>query len=187
MRFFDLTHKTAFITGASSGLGEQFARVLSSAGARVILSARRLDKLTSLSREIKNARPLEMNVASKESVQKAFEVLEHSGEKIDICINNAGIAETTSLFERDDQNTFENILQTNVMGVWYTTKAAATHMKNQGIHGSIINIGSVNGKDVPAAEGSAYAISKAAIIHLTKTLVGELAPLKIRINCISPG
>ena len=187
MQFFDLKNKTALITGASSGLGEQFARTLSAAGARVILSARRLDKLNSLAHELKNALALEMDVASKEAVNKAFETLEHAGEKIDICINNAGLAKETSLFEPDDQNNFEQILQTNVMGVWYVTKAAATHMKNHNIAGSIINIGSVNGNDVPATKGTAYSISKAAVIHMTKTLVGELSPLKIRINCISPG
>lgn len=73
------------------------------------------------------------------------------------------------------------------MGVWYVTKAVANHMKNHAIHGSIINIGSVNGDAVPAKSGAAYCISKAAVIHLTKTLVGELSPHRIRINCISSG
>ncbi|HQS84822.1 MAG: 3-ketoacyl-ACP reductase [Alphaproteobacteria bacterium 16-39-46] len=187
MQFFDLKNKTALITGASSGLGEQFARILSAAGARVILSGRRLDKLTALVQDLKNAYPLEMDVASKSSVQRAFETLETKGEKIDICINNAGIALETSLFDSDDQNNFENILKTNVMGVWHVTKAVANHMKKNNIQGSIINIGSVNGDRVPALHGAAYSLSKAAVIHLTKTLVGELAPLKIRINCISPG
>ncbi|MBS0186303.1 MAG: SDR family oxidoreductase [Proteobacteria bacterium] len=67
------------------------------------------------------------------------------------------------------------------------TKAVANHMKNHAIHGSIINIGSVNGDQIPALSGAAYSLSKAGVIHLTKTLVGELAPFKIRINCISPG
>ena len=73
------------------------------------------------------------------------------------------------------------------MGVWYVTKAVARHLKNHNINGSIINIGSINGNSVPAMEGSAYSISKAAVTHLTKALVGELSPHKIRINCISPG
>lgn len=73
------------------------------------------------------------------------------------------------------------------MGVWYVTKAVANHMKNHGIHGSIINIGSVNGDAIPAKSGAAYSVSKSAVIHLTKTLIGELSPHKIRINCVSPG
>lgn len=184
---FDLKGKTAFITGASSGLGEQFARCLSKAGARVILTARRIDKLNSLAVELKNAKAIQMDIANLQSVKNCFDILEKNGEKIDICINNAGIALLTPIFEEEDNLNFESIIQTNLMGVWYITKAAAKHMKNHGIHGSIINIGSVNGDAIPAMGGSAYCVSKAAVIHLTKTLVGELSPYKIRINCISPG
>ena len=187
MQLSDLTGKTALITGASSGLGEQFARCLSGAGARVILAARRVDKLESLSKELKNSRAIQMDMADKQSVKNCFVELEQAGEKIDICVNNAGIAVLTPIFEEDDNNNFESTIQTNLMGVWYVTKAAATHMKNNDIHGSIINIGSVNGDAIPAKNGAAYCISKAAVIHLTKTLVGELSPHKIRINCISPG
>ena len=186
-KFFKLAGKTTFITGASSGLGEQFAKTLSNAGSRVILTARRIDKLKKLAKTLKNARAIQMDVANQNSVESAFEILEQTGEKIDICINNAGIAKLTPIFEDDPKKDFENQMQTNVMGVWYVTKAVARHMKNHNIHGSIINIGSINGSSVPAMKGSAYSISKAAVTHLTKTLVGELSPHKIRINCISPG
>ncbi len=186
-KFFKLAGKTAFITGASSGLGEQFAKTLSNAGSRVILAARRIDKLEKLAKILKNVRAIQMDVANKNSVKSAFETLEQTGEKIDICINNAGIAKLTPIFEDDLEKDFENQIQTNVMGVWYVTKAVAWHMKNHNIQGSIINIGSINGNSVPAMEGSAYSISKAAVIHLTKTLIAELSPHKIRINCISPG
>jgi Dehydrogenases with different specificities (related to short-chain alcohol dehydrogenases) len=184
---FNLKGKTALITGASSGLGEQFARALSNAGARVLLAARRMDKLESLALELGNAKAIQMDVTSKESVASSFVEFEKSGEKIDICVNNAAIAKLTPIFEEDPEQDFEQQMQTNVMGVWYVTKSAANHMKAHGIHGSIINIGSVNGRAIPATEACAYSISKAAVIHLTKTLVGALAPYKIRINCISPG
>lgn len=184
---FDLTGKTALITGASSGLGEQFAKVLSKAGARVILTARRLDKLKSIANKLDNSLTIEMDVSNKQSVSKVFQEIEKAGEKIDICINNAGIAEFTPVFSDDDQCVFESVIQTNLMGVWYVTNMVSIHMKSHGIKGSIINIGSVNGDHVPAKEGAAYSVSKAAVIHLTKTLVGELSPYQIRINCISPG
>lgn len=184
---FDLQGKTVIITGASSGLGEQFARCLSGAGARVILAARRIDKLNDLAAELNNARAIQMDVSDKQSVKSCFSALEQAGEKIDICVNNAGIAILTPIFEENDNDNFESIIQTNLMGVWYVTKVVANHMKNHGIHGSIINIGSVNGDAIPAKGGAAYSVSKAAVIHLTKTLVGELSPHKIRINCISPG
>lgn len=186
-QLYDFHGKTALITGASGGLGEQFARCLSYAGARVVIAARRIDKLEKLVRELGNAKAIKLDVADKESVNSCFAELEKSGEKIDICISNAGIGKLTPIFEEDKNNDFESIIQTNLMGVWYVTKAVANHMKSNNIHGSIINIASINGASTPAKEGSAYSISKAGVIHLTKTLVGELSPCNIRINCISPG
>lgn len=108
-QLFDLTGKTALITGASSGLGEQFARCLRDAGARVILTARRVNKLQAIAGELENTVALEMNVADKNSVQKAFKELEEVGERIDICINNAGIAALTPIFAKDGNNDFESI------------------------------------------------------------------------------
>lgn len=184
---FDLHGKTAIVTGASSGLGEQFARSLSGAGARVLLAARRVDKLNDLATELSKAKAIQIDVSDKQSVKSCFAELEQAGEKIDICVNNAGIAILTPIFQEDDNDNFESIIQTNLMGVWYVTKAVANHMKTHGIHGSIINIGSVNGESVAEKDYSAYASSKAAVIQLTKALVGELSSCKIRINCISPG
>ena len=184
---FDLHGKTAIITGASGGLGEQFARCLSSAGARVILAARRIDKLKILADELNNARAIQMDVSDKQSVKSCFAELEQAGERIDICVNNAGIAILTPIFDEDDNDNFESIVQTNLMGVWYLTKAAANHMKNHGIHGSIINIASINGDAFPYKEATAYATSKAAVIHMAKSLVTELSKYKIRINSIAPG
>ncbi len=185
--FFDLEGKTAIITGASSGLGERFARALSAAGARVIVTALYMDKLEALKSDLKNSRAMEMDVRDKRSVARCFAQLDEAGEKIDICVNNAGIALLTPLFEEGNDDPFESIIQTNLMGVWYVTKAAANHMKNRRIHGSIINIGSVNGQNKLRDRLAAYASSKAAVIQLTKALVGELSPYSIRINCISPG
>lgn len=184
---YDFQGKTALITGASGGLGEQCARVLSSAGARVILASRRIDKLQSLAAELRQAKAIQMDVADKKSVISGFHELEATGEKIHICVNNAGIAVKSPIFEDDHDHDFESVIQTNVMGVWYVTKAVACHMKNHNIDGSIIQIGSINGGAIPATEASAYSISKAAVIHLTKTLVGELSPHHIRVNCVSPG
>jgi len=186
-QLYDFNGKTALITGASGGLGEQFARCLSAVGTRVIIAARRVDKLEKLVTELDNAKAIKLDVADKESVNNCFDELEKAGEKIDICINNAGIGALTPLFEEDENNDFESIIQTNLLGVWFVTKAVANHMKNNNINGSIINISSINGAATPAKNGSAYSISKAAVIHLTKTLVGELSPYNIRINCISPG
>jgi NAD(P)-dependent dehydrogenase (short-subunit alcohol dehydrogenase family) len=175
MNLFDLSGKTALITGASGGLGERFARTLSQAGARVILAARRKDRLESITQSLKNALPLEMDVADPRSVRTAFQKLDQAKEKVDICINNAGIARTTPLFESDGART------------WYVTHSVANHMKAHSIEGSIINIGSVNGELLPAPTGTGYSASKAAVIHFAKTTAVELAPYKIRVNTICPG
>ncbi|MFU7501036.1 MAG: SDR family NAD(P)-dependent oxidoreductase [Candidatus Tisiphia sp.] len=187
MELFNLTGKTALITGASSGLGEQFARLLSSQGVRVILASRRLDKLQTLSSELNNAVALEMDVADKTSVQRAFDRLEQQRELINICINNAGIAKLTPIFELDELDDFESVIKTNVVGVWYVSKMVANHMKNHEIHGTIINIASVNGENRLRENIAGYCASKASVIQMTKALVGELATAHIRINCIIPG
>lgn len=185
MQMFNLAGKTVIITGASGGIGEQFARTLSSAGARIILVARREDKLQALAKELGNAISLAMDVADKSSVSRGFEQL--SSEKIDICINCAGIFKPTPVFEEKHHDDFEEVMQTNVMGVWYVTKAVAAHMKIHEISGSIINISSVNGANYLQANRAGYCASKAAVMHMTKALVGELAAANIRINCIVPG
>lgn len=184
---FDLKGKTAFITGASSGLGEQCAYTLSKAGARVILIGRNLNKLEAVASKLNNAMAVARDVSDKDAVNKALNELDESGERIDICINSAGIATLTPIFEEEDKGNFEQIIQTNLMGTWYITKAVALHMKRHNIHGSIINISSVNGANKLREGLASYAASKAAVIQLTKALVGELSLYKIRINCIAPG
>jgi NAD(P)-dependent dehydrogenase (short-subunit alcohol dehydrogenase family) len=188
---FDLTGKTALITGASSGLGRRFAHTLTTAGAKVIITARRLDKLKDLAAEIQaqdgQAIPLEMDVTDQEMVNSVINWLTEQGERIDILINNAGIAGATPIFATEDNGEFETLIKTNLMGVWYTTQAVANHMKEFRIPGSIINIASVLGNAAPSYNSAAYSTSKAAVIQLTKQLVGSLATYNIRINAIVPG
>ncbi|PWU06896.1 MAG: 3-ketoacyl-ACP reductase [Verrucomicrobia bacterium] len=188
MHLFDLTGKTALITGASGGLGQQFARCLSNAGARVLLTARRFGEIQALANELGNARALAIDVSDRVSIKSAFEQFSATDEQIHICINNAGIGKTTPIFDSAENDNFENILQTNVIGVWYLTRAVANHMKGNGIRGSIINIGSINGSGAyPGKMATGYNVSKAAVLHMTRSLVAELAPHGIRINSISPG
>lgn len=186
MNLFNLTGKTALITGASSGLGERFAICLSQAGARVILAARRIEMLKTLTAQLNNAIAIKMDVSAKPSVKQAIESLVESGEKIDICVNNAGIYRETPVFEDRDE-AFESVLKTNVFGAWYVIQSVAKHMKEHKIPGSIINIASINGDLVPDATGISYDASKAAVKHITQSLVSELSAHNIRINTISPG
>ncbi len=131
MDYFDLTGKTALITGASSGLGERFSQILSKAGARVILASRRIDQLKRNASNLKNALVVEMDVANKNSVHMALTQLEQQNEKIDICINSAGIAKINHIFDKDENDNFRNIMQTNVMGTWYVIQTIAQHMKKK--------------------------------------------------------
>lgn len=187
MHYFNLEGKTAFITGASSGLGKQFAICLSNAGARVILSARRAEPLKMLSQKINKSIWMTMDVSDSASVQKTITELEAKNEKVDICINAAGVAKLTPVFDSSAHHDFDRIIQTNIMGAWYVTQAIANHMKKYSLSGSIINIASVNGANRLREELSGYAASKAAVIQMTKALVGELSKANIRINCIVPG
>ena len=184
---FDLSGKTALITGASSGLGKRFAEVLSAAGARVILTSMELAKLQALADTLKNAQAVEMDVSNKTAVRTAFTQIEQANERIDIAICAAGISGSTPIFEPEISDTFKRIIQTNLMGVWYVTQCAANHMKQYEIAGSIINIASIRGISYPRETTTGYCASKAAVIQLTKALTGELAQANIRINCIAPG
>lgn len=185
--FFNLNGKTALITGASSGLGARMAFVLAEHGVKVILASRREDALHAIKKKIPNSSSYLMDVADRRSVHAAFQQIEEDQHRIDICINNAGIGKLTPIFEASSHEDFERMIQTNVMGTWYVTQAIATHMKQHSIAGSIINVSSVNGANKLREDLTGYAVSKAAIIQMTKALVGELSKVNIRINCIAPG
>jgi NAD(P)-dependent dehydrogenase (short-subunit alcohol dehydrogenase family) len=186
---FNLNGKTALITGGSSGLGEQFAHVLSASGAKVIIVGRNRQKLEKVVTEIKaadgNACFMQLDITDQEKLYELESSLQE--ERIDILINSAGIAKATWIFYPQNENEFETILSTNVNAMWQVTKIVANHMKESGIAGSIINISSVNGASKLREGITAYAASKAAVIQMTKALVGELASENIRINAIVPG
>lgn len=184
---YDFQGKTALITGASSGLGERFAQCLSDAGARVILASRNFKKLEALSKTLKNAKAIQMDVTDQKSVQTCFDDLDAAGEKIDICVNNAGIRKLTPILDTSETENFEDVIKTNLLGVWFVAKSASIHMASHKVPGSIINIGSVAGTRSYREGASAYSTSKAGVITLTQSLVGELSPHNIRINCINPG
>lgn len=191
MNLFDLSGKTAFVTGASSGLGWGFAKCLSKAGAKVIIAARRQELRNNLKAEIESeggkAITLGLDVSRPEQIYQAIEQLSQQGERIDVLVNNAGVAKKTSIFDKVRDDSFEDNIQTNLTGLWHMTKAVANHMKALKIPGSIINISSVNGQNCLSAGSTGYSASKAAVIQLTKALVGELSLHQIRINAIAPG
>lgn len=187
MKLFDLSNKTVLIVGASSGMGKRFAQIFSQVNARVILSSRREAELNALSTTIHNSKAIKMDISDEASVKKAFNHLTQENEKIDVVVCSAGIGGLTPIFDTEKNSHFQKIIQTNLMGVWYVTQQAAIHMKENNIAGSIILVSSINGTNRVRANISAYAASKAAVIHLAKTLTGELGEHNIRINAIAPG
>ena len=186
---FSLAGKTALITGASSGFGRHFGDVLSQAGANVVLAARRKDRLDAAVGEIEaaggTAMAVELDVTEDDSAENAFTDATEAYGRVDIVINNAGVA-SSAWFAQVSPEEWRSVMAVNLDGVFRVAQAGARHMSEHGHGGSIINTASVAGM-TPVRLLSAYSASKAAVIQLTKSMALELAPNKIRVNALAPG
>jgi len=190
MTSFDLSGKTALVTGASSGLGRSFAKTLSGAGANVILAARRVEQLQALREEIEadggRAEIVQMDVTSDASIEAALERAWQLMGPVHIIVNNAGVAATKRMLDKDEGE-WRRLLDTNLIGAANVARAAAQRLVDAKLSGgSIINIASMLG--LQSALGVAiYAASKAALLSLTKSLALEWGRKGIRVNAIAPG
>ncbi|MEM6653864.1 MAG: SDR family NAD(P)-dependent oxidoreductase, partial [Pseudomonadota bacterium] len=187
---FDLTGRIALVTGASSGLGRHFARILSAAGAKMVLAARRLDRLEALASEIEaaggEALVVTMDVTDASTIQAALEAtIERFGGPADIIVNNSGLSRE-DWFTHMDEEAFDLVMDTNTKGVWLVARTFAGALVKAGKPGSMINIASVAGKRVGHTM-SAYCASKAACEHMTRAMAIEMARYKVRVNAIAPG
>lgn len=186
---FQLVDRTALITGASSGLGAHFARVLAEAGARVVLAARRVDRLQTLVDELtadgRQAMAVSMDVTDSDSVEAAFAAVEARWGELDLLVNNAGIGDPVKFLEMTEGN-WRSMLDTNLDGAWRVAHRASQAMARSGRGGSIINIASILGLRVGNGL-SHYAVAKAGVVQLTKAMALELARDRIRVNAIAPG
>ncbi len=187
---FNLTNRTALITGASSGLGRHFAGVLAEAGAHVVLAARRVDRLEAVAAEIVKrggkALPVEMDVTSEESVTGAFaEIKEALGRPCDIVVNNSGMSRE-GWFTKMPEDDWNAVIETNLTGVWRVAKHGANAMTAAKVPGSIINIASITGLRTQMMS-TAYCVSKAGVEHMTRNMALEMARFGVRVNAIAPG
>lgn len=186
---FSLRGKTALVTGASSGLGRHFAGVLASTGARVVVAARRVDRLEALVGEIKSkggqATAVSLDVTQPESVTAAFDAAEAAFGTVTVLINNAGVPSNT-FFTKLTEDDWRQVMDVNLDGVFRVGQEAARRMIAAGTGGSIVNVSSVLGLGVLKAVAP-YAASKAAVVQLTKAMALELARDRIRVNALAPG
>ncbi|MEJ8845813.1 SDR family oxidoreductase [Variovorax rhizosphaerae] len=185
-----LAGKRVLVTGASSGLGENFARVAARNGAKVVIAARRKARLDALADDLAKlgaaqVTVVEMDVASEQSIEAAFAAIDASGDMLDVVVNNAGVAGSGSALALPIED-FDTLMATNVRGVWLVSVQAARRWKKACRGGSIINIASIQGERVMPGIAP-YSTSKAAVVHMTRSLALEWAPFGIRVNAIEPG
>jgi NAD(P)-dependent dehydrogenase (short-subunit alcohol dehydrogenase family) len=184
-----LNGKHALVTGASSGLGWQFALTLARAGAKVSLAARNTEKLEALAKEIEafdgRGLPVRMDVTDVASIETGVAAAETELGPVNILVNNSGISALTpsELISEED---FSAVMDTNAKGAFFVAQAVGRSMIKHGHGGKIINIASVASTRV-LKQNIAYCMSKAAVKHMTHALADEWGRYKIQVNCINPG
>ncbi len=188
-----LKSRTCLITGSSSGLGAHFARTLSASGARVVLAARRLDRVQALAEEIRatgsEAFPVAMDVSDEKSVIAAFDSAETVFGTVDTIIANAGVSAPGRSTDISIES-MRSVLDTNILGVLLTAREGARRMIAAGSRdhgrGRIVLIGSITAEMTGQGE-TVYSASKAAVAHMGRNLAKEWSRLGVNVNVIQPG
>jgi len=180
-----LDDRVVVLTGASTGLGERFARVLHAAGASVVLAARRADPITALAAELGNALAVRCDIRESDDRAALVEAALDRYGRIDVLVNNAGIAHSGPA-EGEDLATVRDLLDTNTLGLFGLTQLVGRHMLQRGA-GSIVNIASPSATMSLDRYGLAgYAASKGAMVALTRELAAQWAGRGVRVNALSP-
>lgn len=182
--------KTVLITGGTSGFGEACAHKFAANNYNIIITGRRKHRLDELSKELGEkynikVLALEFDVREKDAVYNAINNLTGDWKKIDILVNNAGLALGRDNFDVASTDDWDTMIDTNLKGLAYVTKAILPFMMDAG-QGHIINIGSISGKEV-YAQGNMYCATKHAVIALSDAMRIELLPYNIKVTAINPG
>ncbi|MCL4506446.1 MAG: SDR family oxidoreductase [Chloroflexi bacterium] len=183
---YDLTGKIVLVTGASSGIGEACARAFADAGAKLILAARRMGKLQALAAELNTPTHLiELDVRDQPAVERAINGLPAEWQAIDILLNNAGLSRALTKLHEYDISDIEEMVDTNVKGLLYVTRAVTPGMVARQ-RGHIINIGSIAGH-ATYPNGAVYCATKAAVKSINEGLKLDLNGTPIRVSSVDPG
>lgn len=186
----NLQDKIIFITGASSGIGEACAKVLAASGARLIITARRLERLNKLADWLKSRHGTDclvrqLDVTDKSGVRSCLDSMPKEWQAIDILVNNAGLALATDPLHAGDIDNWDIMIDTNIKGLLYVTRGILPGMLERG-RGHVVNIGSVAGQDC-YQNGNVYAATKHAVRALTKSMRLDLSGSPLRVSEIAPG
>ena len=193
----DLSGRVAMVTGASSGLGAQFARTLAKAGAGVVLAARRIERLKTLRAEIEadggDAHVVELDVTDTDSIKAAVAHAETEMGTLDILVNNSGVSRTQKLVDVSPDD-FDHVMATNTRGAFFVAQGVGKRMiaRSSGaapgtfIGGRIVKVASMAGLRVLGQIG-VYAMSKAAVVHMTRAMALEWGRYGINVNALCPG
>ena len=185
---FDLSGKTALVTGASRGIGAATAGLLASFGAHVIVSSRRLDACEAVVEEIRatggSAEALAAHIGEIEAIDALYASIDAGGRPLDILVNNAAANPYFGPMVDMTLAAYDKTVDVNIRGYFYMTQQGARRMQGRG--GAIVNVASVNGRR-PAPGQGVYSFSKAAIVSMTEGWARALAPAGIRVNAVLPG
>jgi len=191
MQNFRLDGKHVVITGASSGFGHHFAGVLADAGARVVLGARRTEKVEARVAEIREAggeaAGVTLDVRSADSIRGCLDAAEAEFGPIDVLINNAGVEAGAKTYAMIDEDDWDFVMDTNVKGPWMMAKAYTERVVANGqAGGNIVMVSSITDRRTIKGQFP-YAVSKGAMSRMTEVMALEAAKYRIRVNALAPG
>jgi NAD(P)-dependent dehydrogenase (short-subunit alcohol dehydrogenase family) len=183
----NLQGKVAIVTGASRGIGESIARAFAANGAKVVLASRKIEGVTAVAESIgTNAISVAAHTGREEDCVRLVATAVEKLGKVDVLVNNAATNPYFGPFLDADMGAWDKTFEVNVKGYYWMTREVTKHLLARQAPGSIINMASVAGIVASPLQGI-YAMTKAAVISMTKTFAYELATSKIRVNAIAPG